>query len=484
MFFPILEAMTFTEHDSAEAAVDALITMYDAVVELAEEALGSGNHELYRDVVYPKLIVDVKQWRPIDRTEPYGYVDHAGRYAAVLSRPRMMRTYLMDMLTRLVTNYPCDIYTCYSDIQVPPVFIDGLENTPQNIGGIGGETGGDSGDSAIPQPSLDFVDDGIVDSAWDAFHGDELPLFHFAPHRFDVACKRIEHYTGIPADGVQQFILFTNYAMHTTEFVKYGLAELVKGDTRYTHMLLPNGEKVTANNAATCEYNLDSRYQMPRYDLCTADGDGITIINIGVGPSNAKTITDCLAVLRPECWVMIGHCAGLDGRMRIGDLILGNAYQRRDHILDDRIGVNIPIPAVPEVKRALEASVHAVYGESQDLMRTGTVLSTDDRNWEWHTPHDLWRILRGSTAVAVDMESAALATNGYRYRIPYGTLLAVSDLPLHNVPKLPAAAQAFYSNSKEAHLMCAVRAMETLAANPEKLHTRKLRRTIGEVPFR
>ena len=64
MFFPILEAMTFTEHDSAEAAVDALITMYDAVVELAEEALGSGNHELYRDVVYPKLIVDVKQWRP------------------------------------------------------------------------------------------------------------------------------------------------------------------------------------------------------------------------------------------------------------------------------------------------------------------------------------------------------------------------------------------------------------------------------------
>ena len=220
MLFPILETMTFTEHDSAEAAVEALITMYDAVVELAEEALGSGNHELYHDVVYPKLIVDVKQWRPIDRTEPYGYVDHAGRYAAVLSRPRMMRTYLMDMLTRLVTNYPCDIYTCYSDIQVPPVFIDGLENTPQNIGGIGGETGGGSGDSAIPQPSLDFVDDGIVDSAWDAFHSDELPLFHFAPHRFDVACKRIEHYTGIPADGVQQFILFTNYAMHTTEFVK------------------------------------------------------------------------------------------------------------------------------------------------------------------------------------------------------------------------------------------------------------------------
>ena len=90
----------------------------------------------------------------------------------------------------------------------------------------------------------------------------------------------------------------------------------------------------------------------------------------------------------------------------------------------------------------------------------------------------------GSTAAAVDMESCAIATNGYRYRIPYGTLLSVSDLPLHAVPKLPAQAQAFYENSKQAHMMCAVDAMEKLAQDPDKLHTRKLRRTMGEVPFR
>ena len=117
-------------------------------------------------------------------------------------------------------------------------------------------------------------------------------------------------------------------------------------------------------------------------------------------------------------------------------------------------------------------------------MRTGTVLSTDDRNWEWQTPQGLWEWLRGSTAAAVDMESCTIAANGYRYRVPYGTLLAVSDLPLHAVPKLPAAAQAFYSDSKEAHVMCAVRAMERLAQNPERLRTRKLRRALGEVPFR
>ena len=213
-------------------------------------------------------------------------------------------------------------------------------------------------------------------------------------------------------------------------------------------------------------------------------GDGITMINIGVGPSNAKTITDCLAVLRPEAWIMIGHCAGLDGRMRIGDLILGNAYQREDHILDGRIEHSMPIPAVPEVQRALEATVEEIYGDAKALMRTGTVLSTDDRNWEWHTPQDLWEWLRGSTAAAVDMESSTLAPKHHPVSYPFLTVLLVSDLPLHAVPTLPAQAQAFYENSKQAHMMCAVKAVERLAENPEKLRTRKLRRTMGEVPFR
>lgn len=181
---------------------------------------------------------------------------------------------------------------------------------------------------------------------------------------------------------------------------------------------------------------------------------------------------------------MIGHCAGMDGRMRMGDLILGNAYQREDNLLDGHVGSRNPIPAIPEVQRMLELSVDEIYGKDKTLMRTGTVLSTDDRNWEWRTSRQLWEWLRASTAVAVDMESCTIAANGYRYRVPYGTLLSVSDLPLHAVPKLPAQAQAFYSNSKEAHVMCAVRTVEQLADNPQRLHTRKLRRTIGEVPFR
>ena len=418
--------------------------------------MSSGDYTRYEDVYYPKLSVTIDNWVPVDRSEPFGYVDEAGVYSAELSRPDLMAPYLRAQLEALTTNYECVIRVGYSDTRIPPEYIRG---TAARVGNS----------PHVPRPALDDVHDAIIDGHWDAFHGTEKPLFHFGPQRFDLALARLEHYTGIQVESLQKYILFTNYDMHVTEFVKFGEAELACEGSRYTRLVTPEG---------------NAKYQMPRYDLVTEDGDGITMINIGVGPSNAKTITDSLAVLRPEAWIMIGHCAGMDGRMRIGDLILGNAYQRNDHILDQKVAATSPIPAIPEVQRMLESAVKAVYGDDNSLMRTGTVLSTDDRNWEWRTNRDLWEWLRTSTAVAVDMESCTLAANGYRYRVPYGTLLSVSDLPLHAVPKLPAQAQAFYSNSKEAHVMCAVRAMEHLAENPERLRTRKLRRTLGEVPFR
>ena len=465
---------------SVEEAVDKLIELYRASCLLARESLDSGDVARYEGVKYPKIAVEVKEWHPVDRSQPFGYVDEAGVYSAVLSRPDMMARYLRHQLQCLVINYDCEIAVGYSDVGIPPEYIRGLE-------GINEARRSRSG-TVIPRPTLDDVHDAIIDGDWDAFHGPEKPLFHFGPQRFDIACARIKHYTGIEVDSVQRFILFTNYEMHTREFVKFGLSQLAGEETRYSALILPNGRTITRGDVADIDQlamDLASRYQMPRFDLAAEDNSGVTMINIGVGPSNAKTVTDCLAVLRPECWIMIGHCAGLDARMRIGDLILGNAYERRDHVLQNHIKSELPIPAVPEIQRTLEKSVKKIYGEEeQSLMRTGTVLSTDDRNWEWQTPRELWDWLRHSTAVAVDMESCTIAANGYRYRVPYGALLAVSDLPLHAVPKLPAAAQAFYSNSKEAHVMCAVRAMERLAEHPERLRTRKLRRAQGEVPFR
>ncbi|HHU46062.1 MAG TPA: AMP nucleosidase [Actinomycetales bacterium] len=261
-------------------------------------------------------------------------------------------------------------------------------------------------------------------------------------------------------------------------------------ESPYTHLVCP-GEQVfpigEVPDPAEC-IRYASASQMPAYHLVREDGLGVTIIDIGVGPSNAKTITDCLAVLRPHCWMMVGHCAGLDGRMRIGDMILANGYDRADGVLDAVVPLEKPIPPIAEVQVAVAAALRRVSGLDREALRkrlrTGTVLSTADRNWEWRAQSDIYRDLQKSTAIGVEMESATIAANGYRYRVPYGALLSISDMPLHDQPKLPKAARAFYAASKVEHLMAAVRACEAMSSNPDELHSRKLRRPVGEVAFR
>ena len=205
----------------------------------------------------------------------------------------------------------------------------------------------------------------------------------------------------------------------------------------------------------------------------------MTLVNIGVGPSNAKNITDHLAVLRPNCWLMVGHCGGLRQTQIIGDYVLAHAYLRQDRILDDLVPPDIPIPALAEVQVALQQAAADITGEKGDRLkqrlRTGTVVTQDDRNWELQWTKERRRI-NLSRAIAVDMESGTIAAQGYRLRVPYGTLLCVSDKPLHGELKLPGMASAFYRRQVSQHLEIGIKAMEKLREMPpERLHSRKLR---------
>ena len=141
---------------------------------------------------------------------------------------------------------------------------------------------------------------------------------------------------------------------YVDQFVKWGVGQLMTGSP-YDTLHLPGGGKVTRGmSAAEAEAVIEAspwhRFQMPAYHLARRDGDGgVTLVNIGVGPSNAKNITDHLAVLRPHCWLMVGHCGGLRQSQRIGDYVLAHAYLRQDHILDALVPPDIPIPALAEV---------------------------------------------------------------------------------------------------------------------------------------
>jgi AMP nucleosidase len=184
---------------------------------------------------------------------------------------------------------------------------------------------------------------------------------------------------------------------------------------------------------------------------------------------------------------MIGHCGGLRQSQRLGDYVLAHAYHRNDHVLDDVVPLDIPIPALAEIQVALAEATANVSGEGMDKvksrLRTGTVVSKDDRNWEFRYTHET-KMINRSRAIAVDMESATIAANGFRFRVPYGTLLCVSDKPLHGEIKLPGSANLFYQKSVREHMLIGFEAIRILKNDvAHRLHSRKLR-AFEEPPFR
>jgi AMP nucleosidase len=249
-------------------------------------------------------------------------------------------------------------------------------------------------------------------------------LFLFTPERMALSIDRLQHYTGTDAACFQRYILLTNYSWHVEEF----------------RALLPD-----------CTGPDSDGRQMPAWHHMRPGRAGVSIVNIGVGPANAKTITDHLAVLRPDLALMIGHCAGLRNHQEIGDLVLAAGYMRDDRVLDDMLPLNVPVVSNYALNTILLAEVSARRLRS----RMGIVYTTGNRNWELNLALVEER-LRLSRALAVDMESATVAANGFRYRIPTATLLAVSDKPLHAQPKLSTDAQGFYAASRRQHVEIAI----------------------------
>ena len=419
----------------------------------------------------------------------YGFVEGPGRFETTLTRPDLYGNYYAEQFRLLLKNHGGEIEVGTSTLPIPIHFsfaehdhIEGSLSPERRL--LMRDT--------FDLPDLAAMDDGIANGTWTAAPGEAQPLSLFTAPRVDYSLHRLRHYTGTAPEWFQNFVLFTNYQFYIDEFVRLGHAEMANPDSEYVAFVEP-GNVVTRRVGlpALPGDELGSPPprlpQMPGYHLMRADRSGTTMVNIGVGPSNAKTITDHVAVLRPHAWMMLGHCAGLRNSQQLGDYVLAHAYVREDHVLDEELPLWVPIPALAEIQLALERAVADVAGmdgaDLKRIMRTGTVASTDNRNWELLPDNTPQRRFSQSRAVALDMESATIAANGFRFRVPYGTLLCVSDKPLHGEIKLPGMANQFYRERIDQHLRIGMRAVEILrTGGTGKLHSRKLR-SFAEVAF-
>ena len=471
---PAPEAFT-----DAKEAVARLEELYQIAVRFLcdnfSDTLASGQPKARFRAFYPEIRLTTVSFAPTDSRLSFGHVSEPGTYATTVTRPDLFRHYLEQQIGLLLRNHEVPVVIGASETAMPVHFAvanDADVTVPQD-GAMEFQLR-----DVFDVPDLATTHDNIVNGFGFQYPDGAHPLAPFTAQRIDYSLARLQHYTATAAEHFQNHVLFTNYQFYVEEFEAYARQMLADPESGYTGFVSTGNIEITDPDT---DIEVPSKLpQMPTYHLKRKGGGGITLVNIGVGPSNAKTATDHIAVLRPHAWLMVGHCAGLRNSQRLGDFVLAHAYLREDHVLDDDLPVWVPIPALAEIQIALEdavASVTKLEGyELKRIMRTGTVATIDNRNWELRDHSGPVQRLSQSRAIALDMESATIAANGFRFRVPYGTLLCVSDKPLHGELKLPGMASNFYKTQVAAHLMVGIRAMEHLREMPlERIHSRKLR---------
>ncbi len=483
------------KYKDAQQACEAIESLYqDSVDYLCTQFKAFSHGKIPKKKVqafYPRLRISTKTATRKDIRRAYGFVPKPGIYEVTLTNPTIFSEYYKEQICLLLQNHDTAVEVGLSDVPIPVHFALGeefhLENdlTDEQMALL---------PELFDQPDLSMMNDEVANGTNIVSEGSSEPLALFTAPRVDVSLMRLRHYTATNSKHFQNYVIFTNYQFYIDEFVAHAenlMAENVNGEGY--HAFVEPGNKIQYNKSLKESppdeegFALARLPQMPAYHLKRPDGSGITMVNIGVGPSNAKTITDHIAVLRPHAWLMLGHCAGLRNSQNMGDYVLAHAYIREDNVLYKDLHPSIPIPPLSEIQLALEQSVSEVTGlqgyELKNIMRTGTVATVDDRNWEFRSLIRQNRRLSQSRAIALDMESGTIAANGFRFRVPYGTLLCVSDKPLHGQLKLPGMADKFYRQRVDQHLKIGLRTMTLLREiGPSKLHSRKLR-SFNEVAF-
>ncbi|MEO7248327.1 MAG: AMP nucleosidase, partial [Novosphingobium sp.] len=396
---------------TTEKIIAELVRIYDAAVATLRSdieayavhgTLPPGDRRANRAWCYPELRIRYSgvETRP-DLARAFGRLAHDGVFATTVTRPAFFARYLTEQLSLIADDYEIEVELGRSAQEIPfPYVID----ASSGLGGISPQHMA----KHFPSTELAMIGDELADGVFLGGPDDPTPLALFDGLRTDFSLARLAHYTGTAVEHFQRYILFTNYHRYVDEFVDWAGKKL--GEGGYIALSGAGGLLLDQPTEHARERLSDTawrRHQMPAYHLVAEDGNGITLVNIGVGPSNAKTICDHLAVLRPEAWLMIGHCGGLRDTQRIGDYVLAHAYLRDDHVLDAVLPPEIPIPAIAEVQVALAQAAEEVSGDSganlKKRMRTGTVVTTDDRNWELRYTHSAFRFSQ-SRAIAIDME--------------------------------------------------------------------------------
>ena len=250
-------------------------------------------------------------------------------------------------------------------------------------------------------------------------------------NKLEITRNWLPRYTGMPLDSFGEYVLLTNFSNYVEKFAERFGCEL---------------------------------YGLGRPMQAATNSAGLSIINFGMGSSNAATVMDLLGSISPKGALFLGKCGGLKKSTEIGHFILPIAAIRGEGTSNDYFPPQVP--ALPSFK--LHKFVSDKILEQGVDYRTGVVYTTNRRVWE----HDeaFHAQLRDMTCIAIDMETATLFIVGHANEIARGALLLVSDVPITpDGVKTEESDRRVTEQWVNLHLQIGIEAMTELGQKGEKI---------------
>ena len=248
--------------------------------------------------------------------------------------------------------------------------------------------------------------------------------------------QTLERYTNCPLDHFCDHVLITNFRQYAERFREKTKGEFAEGNFR-----------IVNDKEANC-----------------------TLIDFGIGSPQAALIINCLAYLdNLKSVVMLGMCGGIDDILEVGDFVVPSAAIRGEGT--SRHYLPKEFPAIP----ASSVNLYCIGAVKKAglIPRCGIVYTTDRRLWEFD--ETFIDYLRDQRILAIEMELATLFTVAYRYEVPIGSIMLVSDMPLRKRGiKDKELHEKIYSEYMETHLDLAIDVVHGL-----KTHWPEVERTLS-----
>ncbi len=211
------------------------------------------------------------------------------------------------------------------------------------------------------------------------------------PHEEQIARDTLERYSGSKIEDFQPFLILTNFPKYVQYFAESRSVDIVEGSM---------------------------------FKVAHSPKDKISILDFKIGSPAAALVVDLLAHLPIKAALLLGMCGGLRKHYKIGEYLVPIASIRGEGTSDFYFPAEVPALANFLVQKV----VTNVLDKEKLPYHIGITHTTNKRFWEFNK--EFKDRLEATRPQSIEMECATLFMASYRYKLPLGALLLISDLPM------------------------------------------------------